>query len=172
MTASEQDELTTAGILAAREAAASSRLDGETFSVGAPVPDVNTPRCRTADKDGRDICDQPARYVVWGHLYEKNDKGPKCAKHLPHITPNITGPFGPPAIYEIPDAAELSRLRGVVEEVRTVAEDAIRNVTASHSHWDFTMQGGAGCGTCISSREQRHTLERRLDAALSGGEGA
>lgn len=57
--------------------------------------------CRTYSTKGVSLCDQPARYIVWGHLFQKLDKGPKCAAHLPEST---TAPAlgSPPAIYEIP----------------------------------------------------------------------
>lgn len=57
--------------------------------------------CRTFDDHGDSICDRPAGFIVWGHLYEKRDKGPKCGHHLP---PGVLLPsgFGTPAIYEIP----------------------------------------------------------------------
>lgn len=57
--------------------------------------------CRTFDDTGGSVCDRPARFIVWGHLYEKRDKGPKCGRHLP-IGAHVPSGFGAPAIYEIP----------------------------------------------------------------------
>jgi hypothetical protein len=57
--------------------------------------------CRTFDDRGQSICEQPARFIVWGHLYEKRDKGPKCRRHLPPGA-HLPSGFGAPAIYEIP----------------------------------------------------------------------
>jgi len=81
--------------------------------------------CRTFSEDGREvICTAPARWIVWGHLYEKRDKGPKCSRHLPakvreqgmvHLTG--LGIFTE-AIYAIPDLAEHDR---------QVAERALRD---------------------------------------------
>lgn len=62
--------------------------------------DTARPTCRTFDNAGDSICDQPARFIVWGHLYEKRDKGPKCGRHLPRGALLPSG-FGTPAIYEI-----------------------------------------------------------------------
>lgn len=92
--------------------------------------------CRTFDERGKSVCDAPARYIVWGHLFEKVDKGPKCAKHLPEMSM-------PPwmrlqaAIYEIPNVAPrrpktaanrdigglAESLRRLVELVEDFAED-------------------------------------------------
>lgn len=89
--------------------------------------------CRTFSDDGLEVvCDRPARYIVWGHLYERRDKGPKCARHLPrsvreqgmvHLT--ALGIFRQ-AIYEIPDrvapTAPTSRDGDVLAAIRAFDE--------------------------------------------------
>ena len=72
--------------------------------------------CRTFDERGNSVCSQPAKYIVWGHLYEKRHKGPKCRKHLPPLDHGVPG-FGSPAIYGIPAAQPT-----VLPDVETVRE--------------------------------------------------
>jgi hypothetical protein len=60
--------------------------------------------CRTFDERGESVCDRPARYIVWGHLFEKRDKGPKCGRHLPQ-THDAPWSLVQSAIYEIPALA-------------------------------------------------------------------
>lgn len=67
-----------------------------------PAPAAPAMPCRTFDDLGNPICDAPAEFIVWGHLYEKRHKGPKCRKHLPPQS-GVLG-FGVPAIYAIPTA--------------------------------------------------------------------
>lgn len=150
MTPSEQDELTTAGILAAREAAASTRLDGETFSVGAPVPDMNTPYTPTTD-EVRSLIDERMTFAEFDRWLAAHD----AARDV-----------------------ELSRLRGVVEEVRAMVE--VEHV--KHQTYMEDMELRPPTPRCICGRwlggESRNkkcpdvlALDRVL-AALSGGEGA
>lgn len=81
--------------------------------------------CRTFDEKGTPICDLPARYIVWGHLFDKRDKGPKCAQHLPEHQ-------GPPwflmadraAIYEIPDVEAMRQAWD--DERQDLVDEAIR----------------------------------------------
>lgn len=35
------------------------------------------------------VCAEPADFIVWGHLYEKEAKGPKCSTHLRKHLPDI-----------------------------------------------------------------------------------
>jgi len=35
------------------------------------------------------VCGEPADFVVWGHLYEKQAKGPKCSEHLRKHLPDV-----------------------------------------------------------------------------------
>lgn len=94
--------------------------------------------CRTFAPDGTSVCDKPAKYVVWGHLYQKLDKGPKCAEHAPE-TPIPPWLGGQGAIYEIPDVDTLL-------EVAHRQEKALRGVLARH----FKDANGQ-CGSCTSS---------------------
>jgi len=66
------------------------------------------PMCRTFDKSGNSICTSPARFIVWGHLYEKLDKGPKCRKHLPKVQGMPTGYYGG-AVFDLQPWIEASR---------------------------------------------------------------
>lgn len=91
------------------------------------MADVVEPMCRTFDAKGDSVCDQPARFIVWGHLFEKRDKGPKCERHLP---PTQGAPWlglGSPAIYEIPrPSVTAEQVLAASEEltVRGIASDA------------------------------------------------
>lgn len=50
------------------------------------MADTETPRCLVRDDQGNDMCDRPVEFIVWGHLYEKREKGPRCERHLPEST--------------------------------------------------------------------------------------
>lgn len=96
--------------------------------------------CRTFSDDGRDVvCDRPATHIVWGHLYERRDKGPKCTKHLPkkvreqgmvHLTG--LGIFTE-AIYVIPDAVLEPRVQEVIDDLSCVDEKSIATVVAART---------------------------------------
>ena len=79
------------------------RADAVLAARGDAAP-TERQRCLQRDAAGDDVCDQPARYVVWGHLYEKGEKGPRCGRHLPESAylPQTEGVFANHAIYEIP----------------------------------------------------------------------
>lgn len=77
--------------------------------------------CRTFDDAGDSICDRLAQFVVWGHLYEKKYKGPKCARHLPPGV-YLPGGFGKPAIYEIPAPVVVTREQLLAARDKVVQE--------------------------------------------------
>lgn len=67
------------------------------------VLEAALPKCRTFSADGQhSLCDQPGRYIAWGDLYNKMDRGPKCFKHLPRTAKQggVLG-FGSPAIFDL-----------------------------------------------------------------------
>lgn len=73
-------------------------------------------QCRTFSADGRaSMCDRPARYIVWGHLYEKQHQGPKCWEHAPKpkmghdaVEQDYVATMPHAAIYEIPLAPAMT----------------------------------------------------------------
>lgn len=88
---------------------------------GDAAPTEET-RCLQRDDAGHDVCDQSARYVVWGHLYEKSEKGPRCRRHLPQSTYTLAGGvFVNHAIYEIPPARGDAAPTVTAEQARTIA---------------------------------------------------
>lgn len=166
MTASEQDGLTTAGILAAREAGASARLDGGTFSVGAPVPDVNTPYTPTTDE-------VETHFHEWAAYLEKTEPGTYPFRTWQEAMYGFRRWL---AAHDAAHDVELSRLRGVVEEVRAMVE--VEHV--KHRTYMEDMELRPPTPRCICGRwlggESRNkkcpdilALDRFL-AALSGGE--
>lgn len=112
--------------------------------------------CRTFDDCGKSICDEPARFIVWGHLYEKRDKGPKCAKHLP---PHQGTPWLrlQAAIYEIPRPAPVDD-EAVERAVRAACDEA---------GWDWT--GGGRLGVPTPEEAMEPIVRATLAAARAGG---
>lgn len=67
-----------------------------------PAVTAALPTCRTFNMDGTGpICNAPARYIVWGHLLEKMDKGPKCYRHLPTNVKNHMPGLGIAPIFDL-----------------------------------------------------------------------
>ncbi len=68
----------------------------------ASVVEQTLPKCRTFSADGqRVICDKPGRYIAWGHLYDKADRGPKCFQHLPRSAKQGGLGTGSPAVFDL-----------------------------------------------------------------------
>ncbi len=78
---------------------------------GTAIP--SSLKCLSRDEAGKDNCSKPARYIVWGHLYEKNQKGLRCYEHAARP---LMGHDGVPSPFVNTQAAvfELSSLTGPV----------------------------------------------------------
>lgn len=119
-----------------------------------------TPRCLVRDDQGNDACDRPAEFIVWGHLYEKREKGPRCERHLPEGA-YFPGAIGQSAIYRIPatltvTAEQIERAarklwenevhEGYLGSWAANAETYRRIVRANVAALGFTVEGGGQRG--------------------------
>lgn len=113
-----------------------------------------TTRCLHRDQAGMDDCTRPARYVVWGHLFTKEEKGPRCRRHLPESV-GQWNPLGSlPAVYEIPatvltpaptntvsvdwEYGALSHLTGRVDSIEDRPEYVKLGRSMRHEESDWT----------------------------------
>lgn len=124
------------------------------------------PQCRTFSADGQQVlCDRPARYIVWGHLYAKQDKGPKCWEHAPKpkagqdgVEQDFVSVMPHAAIYELPiETASAKQVDGRLS-ADTLAE-------ASHV-LDAFMRTSPEDEWSQSARKVRDMLRRAADLPI------
>lgn len=127
---------------------------------GRPViPADDNLVCRTFSETGLTVCDQPAEFVVWGHLYEKGDKGPKCRYHLPPGT-NGYPVFGTPAIFPIPKPSTRPMLtREELARAIYVVDESEADLGMDPVEWALVDKIIAMCWTAPSVEEVQRSIE-------------
>lgn len=124
-------------------------------------------RCLQRDEKGDDICTKSARYIVWGHLYEKNQKGPRCYEHVAKIRMGHdgvetslvnTGPEG--SVFEIPTELDSSHVCAATIHL----SDIFEALTV-----EFHEESNTGHNPAEDSRECYEC--RRIAAILDGSRG-
>ena len=92
-----------------------------TAKTRALLVQVTLPACFTFDDITQRMCFKPARYVVWGHLYEKREKCPNCGDHLPQSVPErvpvLASPMAVTDLYAV--AGVLDAVPALLDQVDT-----------------------------------------------------
>ena len=97
--------------------------------IGTQAIDALMPKCRTFSADGSELlCDRPGRYLMWGHLFNKMDKGPKCQYHLPREVRDFRPGLGTAPVFDLREfAKQVLRLLPEYRTEASIAGAAIRD---------------------------------------------